>query len=77
MGDGCRLSDLTVEWAREFIAHLQGARVRHEHNIVEPVLSIPAVVTADWYFKDGEGAARHSAFRPQGDLQSSLVMAPA
>lgn len=31
-GDGCQLSDLTVESVREFIAHLQGRRVRHEHN---------------------------------------------
>ena len=32
LGDGCRLSDLTVASAREFIAHLQGRRVRHERN---------------------------------------------
>jgi site-specific recombinase XerD len=32
LGDGCQLSDLTVESAREFIVHLQGRRVRHEHN---------------------------------------------
>ena len=32
LGDGCQLADLTVESAREFIAHLQGRTVRHEHN---------------------------------------------
>ncbi len=32
LGGGCQLSDLTVESAREFIAHLQTRRVRHEHN---------------------------------------------
>jgi hypothetical protein len=46
-----------------------------KHNIVELLFSIPLVVTAAGYFKDGEGEARPSAFRPKGDLQSSLVMA--
>ena len=32
LGDGCQLSDLTVESARKLIAYLQGRRVRHEHN---------------------------------------------
>ena len=32
VGDGCALTDLTLETVREFIADLQGRRVRHEHN---------------------------------------------
>jgi hypothetical protein len=32
LGKGCQLSDFTRESAREFIAHLQGRRIRHEHN---------------------------------------------
>jgi site-specific recombinase XerD len=32
LGDGCTLADLTLESVREFIAHLQDRRVRHEFN---------------------------------------------
>ena len=32
LGDRCTLADLTLETLREFIANLQGRRVRHEHN---------------------------------------------
>ena len=33
LGDGCQLSDLTVESAREFIAHLQGQRGRPDYQL--------------------------------------------